>query len=127
MNSDEITWREEQSGQFDRCEDSHEMSWIAIIRLPGGTEIPTVAKDLSPSSARLAVPGSYDLPDRFMFKLIGRNFVCAAQLEWRWGDNVGVRIDRVGKLPPPAMKALTSTTAEPPATLRARRSPFLKG
>jgi hypothetical protein len=123
MDTGDITWSDQKVDQADR----HETSWIALIRLPDGTEIPTVAKDLTLSSARLAVPGSYDLPDRFMFKLIGRDFVCAAQLEWRWGDNVKVRIDRVGKLPPPAMKAPASTSVGPTATLRARRSPSSQG
>lgn len=123
MDKGDITWSEQKVDQADR----HETSWITLTRLPDGTEIPTVAKDLTLSGARLAVPGSYDLPDSFMFKLIGRNFICAAQLEWRWGDNVGVRIDRVGKLPRPAMTAPASTSVGPTATLRARRSPSSQG
>lgn len=81
-----------------RCEERKATNWIALIRLADGTEIPTTVKDISPSGARLAVPSSYALPEFFMFKVVGRNFVFAVQLVWRSGDYAGVRIERVGKI-----------------------------
>ena len=85
-------------GPIDRREVRRETNWIALIRLPDGSEIPTIVKDISPSGARLAVPSSYSLPERFMFKVVGRDFVCAVRLAWRQGDYTGVQIERVGKI-----------------------------
>ena len=47
---------------------------------------------------RLAVPEGMELPERFMFRVIGRDFICAVKVVWRRGSHVGVRIERVGKL-----------------------------
>lgn len=124
MDMGDVITSEQQSDPAGSREERREISWIALIRLQDGTEIPTIVKDISLSGAKLAVPESYALPERFMFKVIGRNFVCAVELAWRWGDYVGVRIEQVGKLPPSALKTVTSTTAKPTATLRARRSSF---
>ena len=89
---------EQAAGQISRREERRETSWIAMIRLPDGTEIPTTVKDVSPSGARLTLPSSYTLPERFVFKVLGRDFICGVQLAWRRGDYVGVHIERVGKL-----------------------------
>lgn len=114
---------EQSSGHVARREERRETNWIALIRLPDGTEIPTTVKDISPSGAQLAVPSSYTLPERFMFKVIGRDFVCAVQMAWRRGDYAGVRIERVGKLAS-AQARRPVESAEPAAALRARRSRF---
>lgn len=89
---------ESPGGYVQRREARRDVNWIGLIRLPDGSEIPTTVKDISQSGAKLAVPSSYVLPRRFMFKVIGQNFVCAVQLAWRRGDYAGVRIERVGKL-----------------------------
>lgn len=81
-----------------RREERKETNWIAKIRLFDGSEIATSVKDISASGARLAVPESMELPERFMFRVIGHDFVCAVKVMWRRGSHVGVRIERVGKL-----------------------------
>lgn len=81
-----------------RREERKETNWIAKIRLFDGREIATSVKDISASGARLAVPEGMDLPERFMFRVIGRDFICAVKVVWRRGSHVGVRIERVGKL-----------------------------
>ncbi|GJD37134.1 PilZ domain-containing protein [Methylobacterium aerolatum] len=88
-----------------RREERKSTNWIAKIRLFDGQEIPTTVKDVSTSGARLTVPEEMELPERFMFRVIGRDFVCAVRMMWRRGTNVGVQIERVGKIeakaPPP--------------------------
>lgn len=81
-----------------RSEERKETNWIAKIRLFDGQEIATSIKDISASGARFAVPEGMELPERFMFRVIGRDFVCAVKVAWRRGSQVGVRIERVGKL-----------------------------
>lgn len=88
-----------------RREERKETNWIAKIRLFDGREIATSVKDISPSGARLAVPEGMDLPERFMFRVIGRDFVCAVKVAWRRGSHVGVQIERIGKLEPKPVKA----------------------
>lgn len=114
---------DQSSGHVRRREERRETKWIALIRLPDGTEIPSTVRDISPSGARLAVPSSYALPQTFMFRVIGRDFVCAVQLAWRRGDYAGVRIARVGKLASALVKA-PGPGVERAAALRARRSRF---
>lgn len=87
-----------------RREERKETNWIAKIRLFDGREIATSVKDISASGARLAVPEGMDLPERFMFRVIGRDFVCAVKVAWRRGSHVGVQIERVGKLEPKPVK-----------------------
>jgi hypothetical protein len=123
MDIDSGTKFEQPTARVARREERRETNWIALIRLPDGTEIPTTVKDISPSGARLAVPSSYALPKSFMFKVIGRDFVCAVQLAWRRGDYAGVRIERVGKIASAPAKA-PGLSVELTAALRARRSRF---
>lgn len=87
-----------------RREERKETNWIAKIRLFDGREIATSVKDISASGARLAVPESMELPERFMFRVIGRDFVCAVKIAWRRGSSVGVQIEKIGKLEPKAVK-----------------------
>ena len=89
-------------GFVERREARSETNWIALIRLLDGTELSCNIKDISKSGARIGVPQAYTLPDTFMLKVIGRNFVCLVKLAWRRGNYAGVRIERVGKLPEPA-------------------------
>lgn len=74
--------------------------WIAMIRTAEGIEIPCNVKDVSNSGARLGVPSHHELPETFMLKIVGREFVCRVKLAWRKGDYVGVHIEQIGKLPP---------------------------
>ncbi|GJD94630.1 PilZ domain-containing protein [Methylobacterium iners] len=85
-----------------RREERNPTNWIATIRLRDGTEIPCNVKDVSKSGARIGVPARQDLPEIFLLRIIGRDFLCQVRLAWRRGDYVGVRIERVGKVPPPA-------------------------
>lgn len=88
-------------------------NWIALIRTLEGVEIPCNVKDVSSSGARLGVPAHYALPQTFMLKVVGRDFVCRVRLAWRKGDYVGVQIEQIGKLAPaPAVTA--DTREEPP-------------
>ena len=84
----------------DRREERKETNWIAVIRLLDGTEIACNVKDVSPSGARLGIPNGQELPETFMMKVVGRDFVCLVRQAWRRGNFVGVRIERVGKLAP---------------------------
>lgn len=83
-----------------RREDRNPTNWIATIRLRDGTEIPCNVKDVSKSGARIGVPAARVLPDTFMLRIIGRDFLCLVKLAWRRGNYAGVRIERVGKIPP---------------------------
>ncbi|MBE7244299.1 MAG: PilZ domain-containing protein [Actinomycetospora chiangmaiensis] len=107
----------------ERREERKETNWIAKIRLFDGREIATTVKDVSTSGARLAVPEEMELPERFMFRVIGRDFVCAVKLMWRRGSNVGVQIERVGKL---EAKPVSQPTPQPdmPAPARAENTPY---
>ncbi|GJE59110.1 hypothetical protein [Methylobacterium trifolii] len=104
----------DQEVEFERAsprEKRRETNWVAMIRLPDGSEIPTTVKGISPSSARLAVPSSYALPNRFLFKVAGRDFVCAVEMVWRDGDQVEVSIERVRKLTGAHVKRTTQAAA----------------
>ncbi|MET0366872.1 MAG: PilZ domain-containing protein [Methylobacterium sp.] len=96
-----------------RREERKETNWIAKIRLFDGQEIATSVKDISASGARLAVPEGMELPERFMFRVIGRDFVCAVKVAWRRGSHVGVQIERVGKLEAKAVKQPEPEAAVP--------------
>ena len=109
-----------------RVDERKNTNWIAMIRLMDGTEIPCNVRDISKSGAKLGVPQSYILPKKFMFKVIGRDFVCLVSLAWRKGDYAGVRIERVGKVETPAPDEEEKRIYEEKAVdlMRARRSRF---
>ena len=111
---------------IERCEERRETNWIALIKLPDGTEIPTTVKDISPSGARLAVPRTYALPEQFMLKVVGRDFVCAVRLAWRRDDFLGVRIERIGRLPAtmPTVRSTGQQEEQPASVLREGLSPL---
>ena len=71
---------------------------IATIRTFDGTEFPCTVKDISKTGARIGLPSSYQLPDSFMLKVIGKDFVCRVSLAWRKGNFVGVHIEQFGKV-----------------------------
>jgi len=99
-----------------RREERSPTNWIATIRFRDGTEIPCSVKDVSKSGARICVGANQALPSVFMLRIIGRDFLCLVRVAWRRGDYVGVRIERVGKLPPAAAAAPaadTTTEASP--------------
>lgn len=104
----------------ERREPRSETNWIALIRLPDGTELSCNIKDISKSGARIGVPEAYELPDTFMLKVIGRNFVCLVKLAWRRGNYAGVRIERVGKLPDPPRHE--ESTEKTPAEIAAYKA-----
>ncbi|MCJ2128710.1 PilZ domain-containing protein [Methylobacterium sp. E-045] len=102
-----------------RREDRNATNWIANVRLPDGREIPCTVKDVSKSGAKLGIPGYHALPESFLLRIIGRDFVCMVKLAWRRGDYVGVRIERVGKVAPPrvqvaAPEPVTTSSDRPP-------------
>jgi hypothetical protein len=49
MDIDSGTKFEQPTARVARREERRETNWIALIRLPDGTEIPTTVKDISPS------------------------------------------------------------------------------
>ena len=84
----------------DRREERTETSMVATIRLKDGTEIPCIVKDVSKSGAKLGIPRDCVLPESFMFKMNGRDFIFLAKLAWQRDRYAGVRIERIAKLPP---------------------------
>lgn len=103
----------------ERRESRSETNWIAMIRLLDGAEIPCTVKDVSRSGAKLGVPSDRELPDTFMLKILGRDFVCLVKLAWRRGNYAGVRIERVGKL---AVADRKSDSVKAPASAEAHRA-----
>lgn len=99
----------------DRREDRTPTNWIAKIRLHDGTEIPCNVKDVSKSGAKVGIPAYQELPETFMLRIIGRDFVCLVRLAWRRGDYAGVRIERVAKVPPPKPVEAAAPPREAPA------------
>jgi hypothetical protein len=83
----------------------NETNWIAIIRTSDGVEIPCNVKDVSKTGAKIGVPASYDLPETFMLKVIGKDFVCRVSLAWRKGNYAGVHIEQFGKVAPKVEQA----------------------
>ncbi|CAA2139592.1 MULTISPECIES: PilZ domain-containing protein [Methylobacterium] len=102
MRSDKET--ETSPEPVSRREDRNSTNWIANVRLPDGREIPCTVKDVSKSGAKLGIPAYHALPESFLLRIIGRDFVCMVKLAWRRGDYVGVRIERVGKVAPPRVR-----------------------
>lgn len=84
-----------------RREQRIEREWIGTVRLQNGTEFGCTVKDVSRSGARLGLPENIDLPEGFMLRVLGFDFVCQVKLAWRRGNYVGVTILRIGKLPQP--------------------------
>lgn len=111
-----------------RAENRKDTNWIGLVRLFDGTEIPCTVRDVSVSGAKLGIPESYALPDDFMLRVLGHDFVCRVRLAWRRGNFVGVRIERVGKLaaaPAPKPADGAPQAGEPDGgAIRARRSRF---
>lgn len=92
-----------------------ETNWIALIRTFEGVEIPCNVKDISKTGAKIGVPASHPLPDRFMLKIVGKDFVCRVSLAWRKGNFVGVHIEQFGKIAP---KVEQATETKPIAVAR---------
>ncbi|WP_244472651.1 PilZ domain-containing protein [Methylobacterium sp. Leaf89] len=103
----------ESAAPIPRREERSPTNWIATIRFRDGTEIPCSVKDVSKSGARICVGASQALPPVFMLRIIGRDFLCLVRIAWRRGDYVGVRIERVGKLPQPT--SVTTAAVPVPA------------
>ena len=96
---------EELPASFEERATRAETNWIALIRTSEGVEIPCSVKDVSKTGAKIGVPASYPLPDSFMLKVLGKDFVCRVSLAWRRGHFAGVRIEQIGKIAqrPPAL------------------------
>lgn len=106
----------------------NETNWIGVIRTLEGVEIPCTVKDVSKTGARIGVPASYELPDSFMLKVVGKDFVCRVRLAWRRGHFVGVRIEQVGKIAPKPATILEGSHVAADTTYKAvgtRRSTVL--
>ena len=105
-----MTASAESATQVARREARSETNWIATIRFRDGTELPCTVKDVSKSGARIGIPADCALPDVFMLRIIGRDFLCLVRLAWRRGSYAGVRIERVGKVPAPAASVGTAAS-----------------
>ena len=101
------------SASFGERAPRNETDWIGLIRTLEGVEIPCTVKDVSKTGAKIGVPASYELPDNFMLKVVGKNFVCRVRLAWRRGHFAGVIIEQVGKIAP--RPAATSEGSRPAA------------
>lgn len=75
-------------------------NWIGLIRTRDGAETPCTVKDVSSTGAKIGVPENIELPEDFMLKIIGMDYVCSVKLAWRAGNLAGVRILHLAKLPP---------------------------
>ncbi|WP_244478321.1 PilZ domain-containing protein [Methylobacterium sp. Leaf113] len=111
MTTDMEHSEQAQDAPVPRREERSPTNWIATIRFRDGTEIPCTVKDVSKSGARICIGAKQDLPPVFMLRIIGRDFLCLVRVAWRRGDYVGVRIERVGKVPSAA--AATAPVAQP--------------
>ncbi|MHC2018923.1 PilZ domain-containing protein [Methylobacterium sp. CM6247] len=80
-----------------RSEERNRTSWIATVRLPDGSELACTVKDVSKSGARLGIPSNQALPEAFLLRIVGREFICRVRIAWRRGDYTGVRIEHVSK------------------------------
>jgi hypothetical protein len=87
----------------------NETNWIGLIRTSEGTEIPCTVKDVSKTGAKIGVPASYELPERFMLKVVGKDFVCRVKLAWRRGHFAGLIIEQVGKVAPKSASVSEAT------------------
>ena len=104
MSHDTHMTAEQAPASFGERPPRNETDWIGIILTADGVEIPCTVKDVSKSGAKIGVAASQVLPPVFMLRIIGRDFLCLVRLAWRRGDYVGVRIERVGKVPVSAAK-----------------------
>ena len=103
----------------------NETDWIGLIRTFDGIEIPCTVKDVSKTGAKIAVPASFQLPDSFMLKVVGKDFVCCVRLAWRRGHFAGLLIEQVGKIaakPAPTSEGLHSVADTSYKAVGTRRS-----
>lgn len=109
---------------FGEREARAETNWIGVIRTSEGIEIPCTIKDVSKTGARIGVPASYHLPETFMLRVLGKDFVCKVAMAWRKGNFVGVRIERIGKLPQKQAETIadSETVASKHQAIGSRRS-----
>ncbi|WP_264048542.1 PilZ domain-containing protein [Methylobacterium flocculans] len=109
---------------FGEREARAETNWIGVIRTSEGIEIPCTVKDVSKTGARIWVPASYHLPENFMLRVLGKDFVCKVAMAWRKGNFVGVRIERIGKLPQKQAETIadSETVASKHQVIGSRRS-----
>jgi hypothetical protein len=109
---------------FGEREARAETNWIGVIRTSEGIEIPCTVKDVSKTGARIGVPASYHLPETFMLRVLGKDFVCKVAMAWRKGNFVGVRIERIGKLPQKQAETIadSETVASKHQAIGSRRS-----
>lgn len=111
MSHDTHMTAEQAPASFGERPPRNETNWIGIIRTADGTEIPCTVKDVSRTGAKIGVPASYSLPDSFMLKVVGKDFICRVMLAWRRGHFAGLRIEQVGKIASKPAPAVESTRA----------------
>lgn len=99
----------EKAPSFAERPTRNETNWIGMIRTPEGIKIPCTVKDVSKTGAKIGVPASYTLPDSFMLKVVGMDFICRVKLAWRRGHFAGVLIEQVGKIVTKQASALERT------------------
>lgn len=63
-----------QAAFSDRAQ-RNKTDWLGLIRTPDGHENPCTVEDVPNTGAKIAVPASYALPDSFMLKVVGKDFV----------------------------------------------------
>jgi hypothetical protein len=118
------------SASFGERAPRNETNWIGLIRTLEGVEIPCTVKDVSKTGAKIGVPASYELPDSFMLKVVGKDFVCRVKLAWRRGHFAGLIIEQVGKIAPrpsaapEAPRVIADTGYKAVGTRRSRVSTF---
>jgi len=130
MSHDTHTTAEQTPASFGERPPRNETNWIGIIRTSEGIEIPCIVKDVSKTGAKIGVPASYTLPDSFMLKVVGKDFICRVKLAWRRGHFAGLLIEQVGKIAPkPALTSegppvVTDTSYKAVGTRRSKVSTF---
>ena len=130
MSHDTHMTAEQAPASFGERPPRNETDWIGIIRTADGVEIPCTVKDVSRTGAKIGVPASYSLPDSFMLKVVGKDFICRVKLAWRRGHFAGLLIEQIGKITPkpdPApesTRGMADTSYKAIGTRRSRVSTF---
>lgn len=65
---------------------------FATIILENGERIPCVIRDLSATGAKLGVARRFQLPERFLLQVKGREPAFPVQRAWQRGDHAGVQV-----------------------------------
>lgn len=86
-----------ERAHVERSEPRNPSNWIAVAVMPDGTEVPCNVKDVSKTGARIGMPESVILPEKFRLRILGKDVSCLVRVAWRRGDYAGLRIDSVAR------------------------------